>query len=502
MRRSLAVALLALLVLTALPQAEAALNKAKPFTESFPYMASVTADGAMTIVSGSLEADIAPAPGAFGFFDARSTTVSGLDRVCWGATCRDAPARGLQITVSQGGAFALCFPTHPSATLQAGHVLGLFADMASDDDLNTFVVDKSLVAPAVDGTLAFGPLAAVPSSALDLVTARPCTTVGGLAVLDDTSQVTIRDGATTHATLVGKQARLLFAGQPSVPAVQAAFFITPFGAGAEARFDSATTSAAREGLNLSRVQDLIQALDQSHAGSTVDRTEAPATDSSQDLLADLLNGAVLGMPQGPGNGTEFPVADLHFIRFTRMTVTGSSSGLLWEGKAMFQVEDGKVVGARAIAGVGFLQMPWWSYVLWVSAIAVFIVRLSLKPDKTHPLWDRFKWMGWASAIVAGLLVFFLWDAEVGAVLGTSLLRSSGQARLIIGALQLALLGIISFIAAVPLRVVLRNGSLLAHQGTFMGLAGAVSTLIGFLLAATYLRAYLGLVVQQVMARLA
>lgn len=502
MRRSVPLALLALLVLTTLPQAEAALNKPKPFVESFAYMEGITTNGAMTVVSGSMEADIAPAPGAFGFFDAKATTVSGLDRVCWGVTCRDSPSRSLQVTVSQGGSFALCFPTHPSATLEATHVLGLIADMANDGDLNSFSIDKSLVAPAIDGALSFGPLAAVPSSALAIVTGRTCSNVAGLAVLDETSQVTIRDGARTHATLVGKEARVLFTGQPSVPDVEAAFFIAPFGNGAEARFDSTTRSAAREGLNLSRVQELIQMLDQSHAGTPTQRSEAPTPGSSQDLLADLLNGAVLGMPEGPGNGTEFPVEDLHFIRFTHMTVTASSAGLSWEGKAMLQVEDGKVVGARNIVGVGFLQMPWWSYGLWVIAIAVFIVRLSLKPDMTHPVWDRFKWIGWVSAIVAGLLVFLLWDAEVSAVLGTSLLRGSGQTRLVIGLLELALLGAISFIAAAPLRIILRNGSLLAHQGTFMGLVGAVSTLIGFLLAATYLRSYLGLIVQQVMDRLA
>lgn len=488
------------------PGATAVLNKPHAFQPEFSYMRGLDANGELAVVSGELEATLVPAPGSFGFFDSPGLTISGLDRVCWGNQCDDSPSRALTVTVAAGGSFALCFPTQPTARVEADHALGMFSDLAQDDDLNSFRVGKSLVAPVVGGVLTFGTLASVPSSGLSSssLLSTPCNTSAGLAALDDQTRVVIKDGATTLDTLAGKEALLLFTGQPRIPAVEAGFLIAPFGSGSHAHFEPAGASAAGTGLDIQRVQSMFQRVDASHSAGTVDRTQTDTdTTGAKAFLAALLNGALLGLPDGVGNSTEFDPTTLQFARFTTLSVTSNGNDLAWDGKASLEIADGKVTGAHPLIGFGPFQMPWWSYVLWLAALTVFIVRLVRKPDKSHPRWDRFKWVGWVAGPLAWILVFLLWDAEVHAVLGSSLLRdATGQARLVIGLVEFALLSLVAFIAAAPLRILLRNSSLLAHQGTFMGLAGAVSALLGFLFGATYLRAYLGLILDQVMQRLA
>lgn len=496
--------LLVLAAASLLPGAQAALNKSRPFSADFAYMQGLDAEGNMTVVSGALDATLSGAPGSFGLFDSDAYTIRGLDKVCWNGGCNQSASNALSLAVSDGGSFALCFPTNPAARLEAAHALALFVGLASDDDLNTFAVADSLVTPMVDGMLAFSTVAPIPASGLDQASLlnAPCDSSAGLSALDETTQVTLRDGASTVVALAGKQARLLFTGQPVLPSVSAAFVVAPFGAGSEAHFHSATDDAAAQGLDIERVQELINLMDASHARSTVDRTQAPQASQTPAFMVDLLNGALLGLPGGTGDGSEFPIDGLHFIRFTTLDVEGAGDALSWQGRATLEIEDGHVLGAKPLVGAGPLQLPWWSLLLWAIGITLFIVRLSLKPDKTHPRWDRFKWVGWVASALAWILIFFLWDAEVAAVLGTSFLHSSGQTRLVLLLAQVVLLSIIGFIAIAPLRLLLRNTSLLAHQGTFMGLAGAVAALIGFLLAATYLRAYLDLILSRVMEQLA
>ena len=504
MRRGLAVALLGLLLATLAPQAQAAINQPRAFEDAFPYMEGL-GSGAMTVVSGELEATTRTTVSSYGFFDSRGATVSGLSTVCHGggllAQCHDdgpyslvvAPAGG-----NGGGSFALCFPGASAGDLEAGHALALFVDFAQDDDLNTFGVDKSLVAPSVNGRFHFTSLPTVPAGTV------ACSQAGGLAALDDVTVIQLRNAGGSITTLTGKDARFAFAGQPKVTDVAADFFIVPFNGGATASFSRAAQEDARAGLDLGRVQDLIHKLDAAHAGSTVDRSGAETGgDNTQELLAGLLNGALLGLPETPAEGEQFSLDGSRFVRFSSLEVTGIGGALDWDGRAYLDVEDGQVAGARNLVGVWLVQLPWWSYLLWAAAITLAIIRLVTKPDKNNPRWDRLRWVGWVATPLAWIIVFFLWDLEVRNVLGASLLHgSSGQFQLIVGLLQLGLLGLaVGFAAAGPLRVIGRNSFLLAHQGTFMGISGGVAAILGFLFGAPYLRAYLGLILTKVLEKL-
>lgn len=501
MRPVLAAALVTLLLLVALaPHAQAAINKPRGFHESFPYMAGLDT-GEMIVVSGQVGATITSGTGSYGFFDSQGITVSGLTQACYtGAPTGCVTATGL--TVAAGGSAALCFPSPSAGELEAGHVLGLFVDLAQDDDLNSFPVDKSLVAPAVDGNFHFRTINRIQQATIP--TTSPCTSQGGLAALDDTTQVVVRNGAATVTTLTGKSARVGFTGQPVVSDVVAEFYIIPFNGGAEAEFDRASEKDARDGLDLASVQDLIGKLDQAHASSNVDRGQSESGgNNTQALLAGLLNGALLRLPESPGEGESLSLDGSHFVRFSSLDVRGTTGALDWDGKAYIEMKDGKVVDAKNVVGVWLFQLPWWSYLLWAAAITLAIVRLVLKPDKNHPRWDNLRWIGWVATPVAWIIVFFLWDAEMHGAFGASLLRdSSGQFKLIVGGLQILLLGLAAFAAAAPLRVIGRNSSLLAHQGTFMGISGSVAAILGFLFTAPYLRAFLGVILAQVMDKLA
>lgn len=496
-RPVLAVALVALLLLVAAaPQAQAAINRPRGFHEAFPYMAGLD-QGEMIVVSGEVEASVTSGVGSYGFFDSQGLTVSGLTQACYAPVgCRAATS----LVVPAGGSAALCFPTPSSGEFEAGHVLGLFVDLTQDDDLNSFPVDKSLIAPAVDGKFHFTSINRITSP---LPTTSPCTSQGGLAALDDTTQVIVRNGESTVTTLTGKNARVGFTGQPSVSDVVADFYIVPFNGGAEASFDRASESDARQGLDLASVQDLIRKLDQAHANSNVERGESDSGgNNTQALLAGILNGALLRLPDTPSDGESLSLDGSHFVRFSSLDVQGTSGALDWDGKAYIEVKDGKVKDAPNLVGFWLFQLPWWSYVLWAAALTLAIVRFILKPDKNHPRWDNFRWIGWVATFVAWALVFILWDFEMHGAFGASLFRdSSGQFKLILGLLQVLLLAVASFAAAAPLRVIFRNSSMLAHQGTFMGLAGGASAILGFLFTAPYLRSFLGVILAQVMDRL-
>lgn len=501
MRPALAATTL-LCTLLAAPVADATFNDPRSFEASYSYMPGLSGEGPITVVSGKVDATLPGGPGSHGFFESQGATLRGLRQVCYGSTCTaDDASRPYQLVVPPGGSFALCFPTPAPGRFVAGHALAVFADLTQDENLNTFPVDRSLVAPSIDGEFTFTTIATIDAGITVQSLSRPCSLQGGLSALDDSTQVQLRRGAQTLTTLTGKEARFAYTGQPTVDPVQAAFFVLPFSAGARADFEPAARSDAREGLVLSRVNDLVGKLDDAHAGSTVDRTEAGAGgDDAAPFLAGLLNGALVRGEQTAQAGID--LRDATFVRFSTFQVRGQGNGLAWEGRAYLAFEEGDVDGAKPLVGVWLLHLPWWSYVLWAAAIGLAITRLVLKPVKDHPRWDRLRWIGWVATPLAWLLVFLLFDLEMHAVFGASLLRGSFvQFRLVVALLQLALLGFIGLAASAPLRVLARNGFLLARQGTFMGLAGCIAAVLGFLLAVTYVRGYLEVLLRLVMANL-
>jgi hypothetical protein len=504
-RRALALATLSLLALAAAatPGAQAALNGPRPYQDDLPYLPSLAGPD-FTMASGRAEVVIPDGDGTWGFFATSGATVSGLTRVCWTATlrqCADSATGDLAIEVLPGGSFGVEFPTGADATLEARHALALFVDMGGTGDLNGLDLGLSLVAPVVEGEARFTDIPDIPAALLD-----PTSGDGGsLAATEAATRIEVRDGSTVHASLSGKDAPVTFAGSPSFTPIVTELAVLPFeGAGSVARFEEADREDAAVGLDLARINRLMGRLYAANSGAPTeaDDLDENAFDAFGGATAALFAGAVLSLPSADGSpnaGEGFA-----FARTPTLQVQGLPDGrLAWSGKATLDVHDGHVEGAQPLYGIGFIALPWWGWLLWAIALTVWIVRLVRKPEKKNPKWDRFKWVGWVASAAVFLLVFWLWDLEMRAVLGLSLLSGdlSGQMLLLVLLLQVATLGLVSFAAIAPLRTILRNSSLLLGQGTFMGLAGAVAGILGFLIGATLLRSGLDLVFSQVLAGL-
>lgn len=486
-----------------LPGSHAALTNALSFSDSTGYLGSLDSADGITVTSGAVEATAAQANGSFGFFGVDGFLLAGLTRACWlEGNLRDCAQGSLSILVGAGSSIGLCFPRVVHATFQADHTLALFASFASDDDLNTLPVARSLVAPAVGGSAQLRQLPTMADTGLDAQSAPVCTQSGGIAGLTDNTTLTLRRDAAEIKTFTGKDGLFQFTGQPVLGRFDVEFAVLPFGAGAQATFTPATRAAAREGLEPERLDGFLRLLDQSH--STTTERETSLGDSLQDLpsaIEGLLNGARLGIPPTQ-EGSNLDPADLSFVRFASLEATSLGTTIAWEGQAYLAVRDGGVDHAHKLVGWGWLSMPWWSWTLWVLGLGVWIARLVVRPEP-NGRWDRLRWIGWVATPLAFLLVLFFVDLETRRMVGASFFfGADGQARGILLLVDVAFLGILGLVAGGPLRLLLNNGFLLLRQGTFMGLAGALAMLLSFLLGFTYFRDYLDLALHQVVTRLA
>ncbi|MHB1260534.1 MAG: hypothetical protein ACYC2H_02335 [Thermoplasmatota archaeon] len=506
--RAAPVLLILLAALLALPAAQAALNGPRPYTADpavFGYMPGLSGP-TFTMASGRMEAVIPSGEGTWGFFATAGATLSGLTRVCWTETlreCRDSSGGGLSIHVLPGGSFGMDFPTGADATFEAGHALAMFADLTTTGDLNSLDLGLSLLAPAIEGKVVFTSIPEIPASLL----ANPTSDRAGvLAATELRTVLEVREGETVLVSRTGKVDPLTFAGRPAMTPIATELAVVPFrGSGAVARFQTADKDDAAIGLDLGRINRLMGRLYAANEGSATEGDEISEGSFGpfQDAAASVFGGAVLSLPSQADARSAFE--QMAFARTPRLEVRGTSAdGLTWTGKATIDIHDGHVEGAQKLYGIGFIALPWWGWLLWVVALTVWIVRLVRKPEKAHPTWDRFKWIGWVAAIVVAILVFVLWDLEMKAVLGVSLLSSglSAQLLLLVGALQIGTFGLLSFAAIAPLRILLRNGSLLLHQGTFMGLAGAVAGILGFLIGFGLLRSGFDLILSELAQRIA
>jgi hypothetical protein len=495
MRRAAALAPILLLLLAAAPTAEAALNGSRPYSAAHPYLDGLRGDE-FTMASGELDAVLPGTQGSFGFIDVRGAALEGLTKVCWREAVRRCAAGDLAVHVAAGGSFGVRFPGGADASVRAEHALALFSDLSRTGDLNGLDLGTSLLAPSVGGVVRLSEMAPVPASDVGELSSGG----GALAPLDAGTVVEVRDatGGRVLATVRGKADPLTFAGRPVLSPVEAELAVLPFGnAGDVARFRAAGAGAAREGLDLPRVNALLRKLAEADSAGAGDagRIDEGGLGPLGDAAPALLAGAVLHVPTG-GDATQV-VSSFAYARTPRLEVRPAvQGGLAWTGQATLDIRDGHVHGGTPLYGWSWLALPWWGWALWVLGLAAFAMRAAMKPEKRHPRWDRFRWVGWVAGFTVAVVVFVLWDAEVRHVVGLSLLSGglSGQALLLVGLLQVATLGFLSFAAIAPLRLLLRSGSLLLGQGTFMGLAGAVAGLLGYLIGFGTLRSSLDLAI--------
>jgi len=479
----------ALLVL-ALP-AQAALNGDHDFAATLPYQNGLAeSSGNFTLLSGAMDAKLGNEQGPYGFFQAQDARIEGLSRVCFQTTCYTSDTDSLQLEVNSGGSFGLQFPTATSATAHADHVLALLVDFNSNKDLNTFKIGKTLMAPAVAGHLDFAALPAIPRTT-GIPVATPNGNAGGFVALDDQTQVTIYDAATVLKVLpAGKQDPVAFQGHPKVPSVQAGLMVLPFESGSTMHLAPASQDAADTGLDLERIAGLGQNLNQaSRAGAKADTPDL-SIGPLEPLVPRLLNGALLRLPTKGQDGVN-PISQFGYVRFASLDATSKDGAVALAGPTPLEVQDGHIVDAAPLVGFAIFEMPWWSYLLWAIGLFLFVARLIVKPTKEHHL-DRFRWIGLVCSILLFLLFFFLWDLEMKAVWGISLLSGGapGASLAVVAGLELVPMFAVLFAVVAPIRLILKNASLLLHQGRFMGLPGAFAYPFGYIFGAPLLLAFL------------
>jgi hypothetical protein len=496
--RSALLAVLAVSTVLAAP-AQAAINGDHPYEATLAYQAGLGGEGGkFTLLSGALDATMPEVKGPYGFFQSDEARLTGLTRVCFQSTCYTSASGQLTVLVATGGSFGVLFPKATSSEAHAEHVLGILVDFGGKRDLNSFSLGKALMAPAVEGRFAFTELPNIPATTgvPDATSSHP--NAGGLVALDDKTRIQVLDGTLVKTTFpAGKQDPIAFQGQPALNELHPGLMVLPFEAGSTAHLAPASQEAADTGLDLERIAGLGNNLNQaSKAGAS---GQAPNLDLGPlaPLLSHLLNGALLTLPTKASTGN--PATQVGLVRFDTMDASSDGSSVELAGKGPLQVQDGQVVNAQPLVGFAVFQMPWWSYVLWGIAIALFVARLIVKPPKDHPVLDRHRWVGLVCSLLLFLLFFWLWDMEVKAVWGVSLLSGgvSGEAFMVVAALELAPMFAVLFAVVAPLRIILRNGVLLARGGRFMGLPGAFAYPLGFIFGAPLLLAYLNLALKTV-----
>lgn len=473
MRTAALLALLSALLLA--PAASAAINGPIPFETDLPFGAGFGPDSGITLVSGTVEAAPTSDNGVHGFLDARGLRIDGVQRACWENDCASGD---LSLEVSEDGSVALRFPVATSGGLDGAHAAAFFVDWAGNEDLADMGLGKSLVALLVDGRYAFDAIA--PFQAQGIPDESDSAV---LAPFSNSTTVTVLDGGEPVAT-VGSDQAIVFDGAPVVQPFTLGVGVLPFEAGAQASFTPADPDDTQAGLDLSRLEQALAADD---AGDGEGAPEIP------DGLSGILSSTAAHIPPQTTDVSGL-LEEGVFLRYDELTVMSDGATLAWTGAAPLQVQQGEVVDADPLV---FLW-PWWAYLLWGLAIAGFVARRVLKVPTEHERWDRFRWVGLVGGLVASILVFFLWDLEVRAVWGVSLLSGagSGGGLAAIAALQLIPLALVGLGIGLPVQSLLKSGTLLAQQGTLAGANRIVGPFVMFLLGATLILDYIGLLLDR------
>ncbi|HUR62529.1 MAG TPA: hypothetical protein VM286_09230 [Candidatus Thermoplasmatota archaeon] len=482
-----------LLLLALAPPAQAAINGDHPYEAMLPYQDGLGAQGgSFTLLSGSMEAIIVDVRGPYGIFQSDHARLEGLTRVCFAKTCLSSPGGNLAIDVAAGGSFGLKFPHATSAKAHADHVLGLLVDFEGSRDLNTFTMGKTLMAPSILGSFDLTDVPAIPTTAGIPDAASAHANAGGLVGLDAQTVIQVLDGSQVrHSFAAGKTDSIAFQGSPRLGTLHPGLMLLPFEAGSSVHMEPAAQEAADVGLDLARIATLGTNVDAASKAGVTGKAPEINLGPLEPLIPKLLNGAVLRLPAKTDESTN-PAKAVGLVRFGSLDVQSNGSEMAVRGEGPLTVQDGEVAHASPLIGFAVFQLPWWSYLLWMLAIGVFVARLVVKPPKEHPVYDRYRWVGIVCSVALFILFFILWDMEVKAVWGVSLLdgSASGEAALIMAAIELGPMFAVMFAVITPIRVILKNSTWLMHGGRFMGLPGAFAYPFGYILGAPLLLAYL------------
>lgn len=471
-----------LLAVLLVPVAPAAINGPIPFETDLPFSAGFGPDSGVTLASGTVEAHPASADGVHGLMGAAGLRVDGVDRACWRGDC---VIGDISLVVSDGGSAALRFPVATSGTLDGAHAAGFFVDWAGSENLQDMGLGKSLLALLVDGRYAFD--AIPPFQAQGMPDERDSAV---LAPFGNGTRITVLDDG-EEVAMLEDDGSVIFDGAPVVQPFTLEVGVLPFEAGARATFTPADPGDTQQGLDFTRLeQALSDGGPDGEGDGDPDGTGAPAL---PDGLSGILSATAVHLPPAT-DSFQGLLSDGVLLRYDELTVTSDGAGMAWTGGAPLQVQGGQVVDADPL----LFLWPWWAYLLWGLAIAGIVVRKVLKAPAEHERWDEYRWVGLVGGLVAGLVVFVLWDLEMRAVWGVSLLSGagSGSGLATVAALQLIPLALVGIGIGLPLQSLFKSGTMLAQQGTLAGAGRVAAPFVMFLLGATLILDYIGLLLDR------
>ncbi len=488
MRTVAFLSVLALLVLV--PTSQAAINPDRPFETTTGYTESFDGIDALVSAETSLES-----PGAHNgslFLGADTFTFGSLERLYWEDNNGDVQFHdgiNLQVRVENGSSVAFRHPGQYDLAFRADHAVAFFADaeaMFGDDQDEELGFGPSLVAIPYQGQTVMPDLGTLPPT--------PITTQNNfndfiensallLSFTDNSAFTLIDSNGGTIEVLEGPNRWVGFQGTPTVGPINARLVALPTPDGAT--MDFAPSAHATDALNTQHLEAALEVLREAEDGGD----QLSDLDEITDGLAPVLNGAFLGVSSIEGASPTDLLGNITIVRFTTMNAERDGGQLQWNGAAALQIQDGDVAGADPLIGI----FPWWSLLLWGVAIVSLVLRFVLKPDKSHPRWDQLGWVGWVGGILAGILVFILWDRETKALWGTSVLSgdASGTAYLVIAAVQLVPLLLAGICIGLPSRILIKSGTRFAGQGNLMRIGAIIAPFLVFLLGAPLMIDYLG-----------
>ncbi len=491
---------LALAAVLLMPSVQAGISlPARSFHGEAPFI-DVDAVDIVSVLSGQFTGTSNADGHAQGYLNlTRSVEVTGLERVCWAVdpnSCVRDPAGGIRIVIASGSSFGFRAADAFSSEFEAKGATGSFVDLSGVGDA-TLHLGPSLVASVTGAVVTLDP-PPIPLTA-DLAIREDGSNVGVFLALEG-RPMGVYEGASTSPvyTVDGVDEPFVVQGDHiEVTAIMPGTIVMSFDAGSDLvakpakgtppSVSSLTTTMDRlKGV----VGDESASEDGSGGGSNDDKADLGPLAGFADTL---FNGAYVQLAVRNKNPD---IANMTFVHFSKLTAEASSSGVVrLEGKAAIIAEEGEVAGAQSLVGFSFIKVPWWSIVLWILAIAAFIVRLTRKEKapKDHFKWDKYRWIGIVSGIVATILVFLLWDNEINGAFGTSILHGAkGGGLAFIGLVEMLPFALFSLLAQRPLKILIGNCTRIGKQGRFMGLNAPVAIILGYFLTAPLLLSYLEL----------
>jgi hypothetical protein len=478
--------------------AQATINGDYGFTQTVPFSAGLDPSRGLanvTLISGQMHFTDSAADGVFGFINTTGFELTGLTRVCWAGSatgCTTSPAGAIRITADTGSNLGFRLPRPAAVDLSTRQSVMFFVDLNRDITAGpvTLHLGPSIAAINLGSRIAIGPVLAIPAtSELDFNPndfAAVALLGGGLHVLGGDTVAPLLAGTSDVVKIQGDA--------PVVAPFQAGALIAPFaGAGARVQFAPGDARDVERQLNVAYLGDQVSRLQSAVQRSSVKAPDLKDLANLEQILgapalSHMMNGATFSIPAS--NNAKQVIQGLTLTRFDSITAQRSGGAISMSGNGPLRVQGGHVSGAQGL----LFFLPWWSWLFWIAAIGLWITRLVLRPAKHSERWDRLRWVGWIAAPVVSLVMFWFWDMEVQRIWGFSLLSggASGAGLLFLVAVETGV-GLIVYLAVVaPLVSISKSIFRFTGQGKFMGLPRPIGLLLGFVLGATLMLAYVDL----------